>query len=225
VLRVNPVVLILMTILGLVLGSVTVYLSPRLAAHRLDEPPTLPGMKVLVPIAGAWLASWRQLRTIGTEVVAAVAFAGLYLHFGWERQLLLACAFTTLLLTIAYIDVDYRLVLNRLSYPGMLAAFGASLLWPRMGITSAVLGALTGLSVFFVLQLIGRGKLGTGDTKLAILIGAIRGFPDVFNALLLGVLLGALAGIILMVVMRRGRKTYFAYAPYLAAGAVLSFFV
>jgi prepilin signal peptidase PulO-like enzyme (type II secretory pathway) len=51
----------------------------------------------------------------------------------------------------------------------------------------------------------------------------MTGFYGVFNALVLGVLIGAVAAVFLMVVMRRGRKAYFPYAPYLAAGAVLSF--
>jgi len=100
-----------------------------------------------------------------------------------------------------------------------------SLLWPGIGLVSALLGAVVGLAIFLVLQVLGRGSLGVGDMKLALLIGAMRGFPDVFNALLLGTLLGGLAAAFLLIVMRKGRKASIAYGPYLAAGAILSFFV
>jgi prepilin signal peptidase PulO-like enzyme (type II secretory pathway) len=53
----------------------------------------------------------------------------------------------------------------------------------------------------------------------------MRGFPGVINSLLLGVTIGGVAALVLLVVMRKGRKYRFAYAPYLAAGAVLSLFL
>src|SRR5438874_1661561 len=83
------------------------------------------------------------------------------------------------------------------------------------------LGAGIGLALFLALQILGRGALGTGDTKLAILIGAMRGFPGVLNALSFGVIIGGVAAAILIFALRRGRKEFFAYAPYLAAGAIV----
>jgi len=81
------------------------------------------------------------------------------------------------------------------------------------------------LLIFGTCQFVGRGALGMGDTKLAVLIGAMRGLPTVLNALLLGVLIGGLAAAVLLLVLRRGPNERFAYAPCLALGAVLSFFV
>lgn len=213
------------TVLGLLVGSVVVFTSPRLVAHRLPEPPEAPGALVLIPLGGVWLARVRPLYNTVVEVVAAAVFLALSIHYGPSRRLLLALVYSTLLITIAYIDIDHRLVLNKLSYPGIVIALAGALLWPGFGIVNALIGAAVGFVIFAVFQIVGRGALGTGDTKLALMIGAMRGYPGVFDALLLGIVLGGLGALFFLMVLRRGRKEYIAYAPYLVAGAILSFFI
>ena len=75
------------------------------------------------------------------------------------------------------------------------------------------------------IDLLGRGALGAGDTKLALLIGAMAGMPGVFNALFFGVALGGLGALFYLTVLRRGRKEFMPYGPYLAAGAIIFFFL
>lgn len=212
-------------IVGLTAGALIVWTAPRLVAYRFDEDIARPDPRVLVPLAGGWLASWHPIRTFLLEVATGAASAGLVLHEGPDIKALLAIAYSLVLIAIGYVDIDYRLVLNRMSYPAIVAALAVSFLWPGLGLESALLGALVGLAIFVVLQLLGRGALGTGDTKLALLIGAMRGLPGVFDALVIGMLFGAVAALFLVVVLKQGRKSFFAYAPYLAAGAVVSFFL
>jgi prepilin signal peptidase PulO-like enzyme (type II secretory pathway) len=210
---------------GLVLGSVVVYLTPRLVAYRLETPPETPGPGVLIPLAGARVATTRPLRAAVIEIVTAAVFAAVALDFGNSVRTPIACGYALLLIAIAVVDLEHRLVLNRLSYPGVAVALAASFFWPGQGIGSAALGGVTAFVLFFVIELIGRGAMGPGDTKLATLIGVMRGFPDLFNALLLGVLLGGAAALFYLVVLRRSRKEKFAYGPYLAAGAIASLFL
>lgn len=219
------VLAIIAGIVGLIVGAAIVWGAPRLVAYRFGKDTPRPDASVLVPIAGGWLASWHPIRTLLFDVAAGAAFAGLVLHEGAGLKALLAIIYSLVLLLIGYVDIDYRLVLNRVSYPAIIVALAASFLWPGLGIKSALLGGLVGLAIFVVLQLLGRGALGTGDTKLALLIGAMRGLPGVFDALVIGMVFGGLAALFLVIVMKRGRKTFFAYAPYLAAGAVVSFFL
>jgi leader peptidase (prepilin peptidase)/N-methyltransferase len=209
---------------GLLTGGVIAFAAPRLVAYRLADPPQPPGLQIVLPIAGGWLAHLRPLRTTLLELILAATFAGLAVHYGSSIRLPLAAAYSAVLVAIAYIDLDHRLVLNRLSYPAIVLALAASAVWPDFGPLNAALGAVVALVIFGVLEVAGRGALGTGDTKLAILIGAMRGLPGVLNALFLGVVLGGVAALFLMIILGHGRKRYMAYAPYLAAGAVLSFF-
>jgi leader peptidase (prepilin peptidase)/N-methyltransferase len=221
----SPSLQILSTLGGLLAGTVIVFLAPRLVSYRLSQGVPLPPARVLIPVVGAWWGRWRPVYSSGLEILSAGVFLALSIRYGSDIKLLVGALYSSLLLTVAAIDLDHRLVLNRLSYPGVVLALLGSLLWPGIGVVSALLGAVVGLAIFLVLQVLGRGALGVGDMKLALLIGAMRGFPDVFNALLLGTLLGGLAAAFLLIVMRKGRKASIAYGPYLAAGAILSFFV
>jgi leader peptidase (prepilin peptidase)/N-methyltransferase len=221
----SPSLQILSTLGGLLAGTVIVFLAPRLVSYRLSQRVPLPPTRVLIPVVGAWWGRWRPVYSSGLEILSAGVFLALSIRYGSDIKLLVGALYSSLLLTVAAIDLDHRLVLNRLSYPGVVLALLGSLLWPGIGVVSALLGAVVGLAIFLVLQVLGRGALGVGDMKLALLIGAMRGFPDVFNALLLGTLLGGLAAAFLLIVMRKGRKASIAYGPYLAAGAILSFFV
>ena len=219
----TPYLAAIAAVFGAIIGAAVIYLSPRLVAFRLTQSIALPPAIVLIPFIGAVVAGWRPVRSLILQGLLAAIFLGLAARYGADSRLVLACAYCCLLVTIGYIDLDHRLVLNRLSYPGIALSLAASFLWPGLGPISACLGALAGLLIFGALELLGRGALGTGDTKLAILIGAMRGLPGVFDALLLGVLLGGVAGLFYLVVLRRGRKEFMAYGPYLAAGAVISF--
>ena len=78
--------------------------------------------------------------------------------------------------------------------------------------SSRAFGGAAGFGLFFLLGVLGRGALGFGNVKLAGVIGLMTGFPSVLVALATGALL---------VTGRATRKSKIAYAPYLAAGAVI----
>ncbi|MGH2444345.1 MAG: prepilin peptidase [Chloroflexota bacterium] len=221
----QPYLTVLLAVLGLIAGSLIVFAAPRLVAHRLAERPPFPPFMILLPVAGVVTQGWHLRKSLTVEIVTAALFAGLAIHYGWSIRLTLGAVYTALLVTIAYIDVDYRLVLNLLSYPGIVIGLLGSLVWPDIGLLTSVSGALVGLVIFGLLQVFGRGALGMGDTKLAILIGAMRGISGGLNALGLGIVLGGVGAVFFLLVLRKGRKEYMAYAPYLAAGAILSFFL
>jgi leader peptidase (prepilin peptidase)/N-methyltransferase len=62
---------------------------------------------------------------------------------------------------------------------------------------------------------------GLGDVKLAFLIGAFSGFPLSLRALIAGVVVGGVFGIVLVVAGRSTRATM-PYGPALAVGAYLT---
>jgi len=220
-----PCLELLLALAGLALGPLLFFAAPRLVADRLEDPPDPPRLKMLVPLAGGRFTNTHPWRVFLFEVALIGVFVGLGIRYGATVRVLLGCIYSALLILIAYIDLEHRLVLNRLSYPGIVLSLALSPFWPGLGIISAVLGALTGLVIFIVLQVVGRGALGTGDTKLAALIGAMRGLPTVLSTLFYGVVLGGAGAAFYLFVLRRGRREYMPYGPYLAAGAILSFFV
>jgi prepilin signal peptidase PulO-like enzyme (type II secretory pathway) len=169
---------------------------------------------------------WRYpLLTVGM----AAAFAVGWWRFGADwGQLLVAWFYTVWLLVVLVIDLEHRRVLNLM----LPAAVAVTLLVPLLTLVGAaalptygsvLLGGVAGFLAFFAVFLIGRGRMmGAGDVKLAGVIGLMTGYPLVWGALAAGIILGGLAAIFLIVGRRAEAKSYMAYGPYLALGALLT---
>jgi len=64
--------------------------------------------------------------------------------------------------------------------------------------------------------------MGWGDVKLAAFMGAATGFPIIFVALFVGIILGGVVGILLLALRKKGRKQAIPFGPFLAAGTMAS---
>ncbi len=109
----------------------------------------------------------------------------------------------------------------------LVALLGACalLIHTSRGLTEASLqGGVTAALVMGMVFVLGRllaggDAFGAGDVTLSAGLGLLLGFPVVFEGLAAGILLGGAAAVVLLV--RRGARTAFAYAPYLIAGSLL----
>jgi len=124
------------------------------------------------------------------------------------------------------IDLEHRLILNKLTYPAaVLAPVIGLLLDPGFVPEQLIAGAAAG-GFFLVAALVYPAGMGLGDVKLAAVMGLYLGravAPALFFALIAGVVVG------LVVIARqgreRGRKVQVPFGPFLALGSVLAIFV
>lgn len=187
--------------------------------------------RALLPVAGWLLAGGRcehcgarlPRRALVVELALPVAGGLLALREGYGPLTLIQLVLVAYFVAIVAIDLEHRLVLNRMTGPGLLAALALATVGVGPSLPSALAGALTGFLFLWLPTLVIPG-VGMGDIKLAAVIGALVGFPTVFLALLLGVLAGGAAAAVLLVTRRAGRHDTFAYAPYLVAGVALVLF-
>jgi leader peptidase (prepilin peptidase)/N-methyltransferase len=78
---------------------------------------------------------------------------------------------------------------------------------------------------FFVVWFVNPRGLGFGDVRLAALNGLMTGYVGIGNAVLaimLGLLFGAVAGISLMALRKKGRREAIPFGPFLALGAYVA---
>lgn len=171
------------------------------------------------------------------EITAALGFAFLWRHYGATLQAVTAAIATLWLLAILVIDLEHRLILNRIVLPGIL--FGLAIspvrfdhLAPEraflIAITGAVVGWLLVLGIYWLGGVIAealaraRGRtlsevaFGLGDVRLAGMMGALVGLPLVFQSLFVTVLLGGVGalGVLLYNLVVRRRYDAFAVMPY-----------
>ena len=168
------------------------------------------------------------------EGVTALLFALLYWKYGLEAQLGIVLVYTCILTIIFVIDLEHQLVLNKVTYPGMIIAFGLSILSPEIAevtplvggtigrLVSSVIGGAIGLAFMTLPLIIYRRGMGIGDIKLGALVGLMTGYPLVFIALLMSVIVGGLISVILLAFKIRGRKDPIPFAPFMAASALVT---
>jgi leader peptidase (prepilin peptidase)/N-methyltransferase len=153
---------------------------------------------------------------------AALAVAVVLAREG-THDLALGLALVALLVPIALIDLDHRLIPNRLTGLGAVAALAIGLATEPSGVPEQ-LGAGAAAGGFLLLAALARpGGMGMGDVKLAGVLGLFLGW-DVAVALLVALVAGTLVGIV--VIARRGvatgRKTAVPFGPFLALGGVVA---
>jgi len=136
----------------------------------------------------------------------------------------------SVLILIIVTDLEHKLIFDVVTIPAAVIALLTSLVVSpaENNIRLAVVGAIAGYAIFYLLywvaQLIygpGRGALGAGDVKLAMLMGAMLGFHRIFFALILGIFLGGIFSLLLLLSRRVNRETALPYGQYLALGAII----
>jgi leader peptidase (prepilin peptidase)/N-methyltransferase len=239
-------IIVLFFILGMIIASFLNVCIDRLPAHQsLVFPPShctacnrRLAAKDLIPIFSyLWLRGRCRYcgaaiprRILWVELGTAVLFALACWWFGLSVELAIALFYSCIFIVIMVIDWDRGLILNKIVFPAIGAALVISavfsILLPDIEIVPfigrAAIGGGIGLGLFFLIVIVSRGGMGWGDVKLAALIGLVTGFPLVFIALLIGVVLGGVAAALLLVFKVKKRKEAIPFGPFLAIATIVT---
>jgi len=156
------------------------------------------------------------------EAITALLVAGCGLVFGLTVGAVVAAAFCAVLVAISVIDIEHRIVPNRIVIPAAATTLVAqTVLHPGPEWAIAAAGAAT----FLLLAALAYPKgMGMGDVKLALLLGAMLG-----NLVVVALMVAVFAALIPAAALaaRHGgaaRKMAIPFAPFLAFGAVVALF-
>jgi len=167
-----------------------------------------------------------SLRYPLVELITAILFFLLYRKSGISFELPANMLFVSLLIVISFIDFDFQIIPDILSFGGIGAGFVLSFVRPHFGILDAVYGILLGGGILFAIaygyQLVAKREgMGGGDIKLLGMIGAFCGIKGVIFSLMSGSLIGTIVGIPLMLVKGKDTKYAIPFGPFLSLGALL----
>jgi leader peptidase (prepilin peptidase)/N-methyltransferase len=156
------------------------------------------------------------------ELITGGLVAGCVLRFGVTAYAGIAAAFCIVLVVISAIDLEHRIVPNRIVVPAACAAVVAQTVRePSIEWIAAALGAAT----FLLVAALAYPKgMGMGDVKLALLLGAVLG-RDIAAGLMIGLLAGLVLSVFLFATKgMAARKQAVPFAPFLAFGAIVALF-
>ncbi|HEX6582937.1 MAG TPA: prepilin peptidase [Thermoleophilaceae bacterium] len=182
-----------------------------------------------VPVV-SWLVLRGRCRNCGTrispryplvELATAVAFAAVVAARGFDDDLVLELPFVAALIALAAIDLDLKLLPNKIVYP--LAVYGviATVLVDRDDLLENLIAGAAAFAFLLAAVVAYPRGMGMGDVKLAGAMGLYLGL-SVIPALLVAFLSGSLVGVVILAREgSAGRKKAVPFGIFLALGGIV----
>src|SRR5271166_4028096 len=228
-------------VLGAIMGSFLNVVAYRLPRHESLITPAshCPGCGTPVkPYDNIPVLSWLLLRGHCRSCATAISVRyplveaatgllclGAVLAHESAASIALSIGLILLVVPAALIDLEYRIIPNKITALGAVVAIVLGLaLDPAGEPTRLIAGAAAG-GFLLLAALAYPGGMGMGDVKLAAMMGLFLGAavaPAILIALVSGTAVGAV--IIARKGAKEGRKTAVPFGPFLALGALVAVF-
>ena len=211
----SPAAYAFVVVLGLLWGSfanVCIYRWPPTDEFPAGRSVVTPGSHCFAckaPFSGRYLIVEAATGALfGVAWWAAVVAPALFESFD-DRLLHFAvyAAFCFVMVVITFIDLDHKLILNKVTIPATVVFYAASFLWPERRWYDGVVGAAIGYGLPWAIgeiyyRITRREGLGLGDGMLLALVGALLGWRGVLVALFGGSMIGSVIGISALLIGR-----------------------
>jgi leader peptidase (prepilin peptidase)/N-methyltransferase len=211
----------LAAVLAAVLGAPAGWYGARFAARVLAE---READEEEIPPQPGWVPAV-------TGVVTAAVFGAVPVFVDGDWVLPAYLWFAGLTMVLVVTDIQARLIPDRINYPGTTVAAALLLVGGILdGGGDGIFRAAIGAGVYFVVTLAlfvagGGRSFGGGDVKLSAVLGlfcAYVGWDVLVAAIVLGFLIGGLAGVALLVFRLRKMRDHFAFGPPMVLGAYIA---
>jgi len=183
-----------------------------------------------------------SIRYPAVELLTAALFVGVAWHAGLSATLPFDLVFVSALVALVFIDAEYMILPNAITYPGIVFAVIARIAIPYLtgtphfddipslqhgaladmpiwvvSLAGALIGALIGGGSLWLMgwtweKLRGIEAMGLGDVKMMFMVGAYLGWRLTILTIFVGVLTGSVIGIMLMA--RKGERNMQMLLPF-----------
>jgi len=227
-------------VLGLLIGSflnVVIYRLPR--GESLVTPGSrCPGCETPIkpydniPVV-SWLLLRGRCRKCGTaisvryplvEALTGAVFVGVALTRGVNDDLAVWLPLAAVLIAVAGIDLDHRIIPNKIVLPAAIWGLAATIAFRPDNVDDALIAGGAAFTFLLLAALAYPAGMGMGDVKLAGVMGIYLG-SSVAPAMLVAFISGSLVGV--LIIVREGRdarKKGVPFGPFLALGGLVGIF-
>ncbi|HEX9020849.1 MAG TPA: prepilin peptidase [Nitrospirota bacterium] len=191
--------------------------------------------------------SWRYPLV---ELMNGLLYVWIVREFGIGGEAFLLMALCSSLLVVTFIDMDFQIIPDVITLPGMLIGLSLApfFLYPltdplpfRLGnliphagphltsflnsLIGLVLGGGPLLALGWIWEKLRHVEaMGGGDVKLMGMVGSFLGWKGALLTIMLGALAGSVVGVSLILLKRHKMGKVIPFGPFLAAGAVATAF-
>ncbi len=169
------------------------------------------------------------IRYAMVEIITGLSAFSVYKKFGLTFPAVIYFIFIAALIVIIYIDIDHKIIPNRITLPGIPICFLFSFVLPEMSPIDSLIGILAGGGSLFLVDWVYKAVtkkhgMGGGDIKLLAMIGAIIGWKGVLFTIYMSSIVGTLAGLMVIVYRKKNLKFAIPFGPFLSIGAITYLF-
>jgi leader peptidase (prepilin peptidase) / N-methyltransferase len=160
-----------------------------------------------------------------TEALTGALFATVVIARSASRSIWLDLIFVAALVAITQIDLEHRIIPNRIVAPLALAAIALTVVFQPHLLTERLIAGAAAGGFLLIAVLAYPSGMGMGDVKLAAVMGLVLG-RSVAPAMLIALVAGTVVGVAVMARkgVNEGRKTAIPFGPFLALGSVAALF-
>lgn len=160
------------------------------------------------------------------EISTAAVFVTGYYWYGPTLLLPIRLLFACGMIVLFVIDLQHRILPNRITIPGIVVGLALSLV-AEPGWVSSLLGIAVGGGLLLAVseayyRVRHEEGLGMGDVKMLAMIGAFLGWKLVLLTLILASFLGSLVGVGILVLRKESLKYALPFGTFLATAALVA---
>lgn len=144
-------------------------------------------------------------------------------QYGIRWKALIVFTFFAVLTVVAFVDADTMEIPNGFVIAAAVVGVISIFAFPEIGIVSRLIGIVCVSVPMLLLAMFIAGGFGGGDIKLMAACGIFMGWKISLIAMFFAVLAGGAYGVILMARKKAGRKSQFAFGPFLCVGMAAAF--
>lgn len=162
------------------------------------------------------------------ELINAFVYVFLLWNYKLTPQFYIYAVLSSALIVIFFIDLEFQIIPDVLTLPGMVIGLAVSFVPGGIGIVSSIIGLLAGGGILYLVAVFGdklfkKESMGGGDIKMAAMLGAFLGWQKVILIFMGGSLIGLVISIIVMSFSKKVRANrIIPFGPFLAITAFIA---
>ncbi len=162
------------------------------------------------------------------ELLNAVGYVYFFLGSGPTLGFMVGAFLTSALLVVFFIDLDFQIIPDVITLPGIALGLLVSFLPNGIGIVQSIIGVLVGGGSLYLIAMLGdwlfkKESMGGGDIKLTAMLGAFLGWQKVVFIFIGSAAIGLVVSVVILAFSKALREhRMIPFGPFLATAAVIA---
>lgn len=169
-----------------------------------------------------------SFRYPAVELLNGFSWLFFFWQHGLDAEFFIYSYLASVLIVIFFVDIDYQIIPDIITLPGMVLGLGVAFLPGGLNIWQALIGLVVGGGALYVVAMLGdwlfkKDSMGGGDIKMAAMLGAFLGWQKIILIFFGSAFIGMIVSIILMSVSKKIRENrVIPFGPFIAVAAVVA---